>query len=86
MKNDDRKKVTILVNQKPHHVSGPSISAEEIRALAEAPDDYEVWKVIKNPDPEGQLPVDDQQVTGEIEIKSGDKFRVVPPGTFGVSR
>ena len=82
----DDKKVTILVNQTPHHIHATVITADQIRSLAEAPADYEVWKVIKNPDPEGQLPVDDQQVTGQIGIKSGDKFRVVPPGTFGVGQ
>ncbi len=76
-------KITIHVNQTPFHLEQTTISADEIRRLIQAPADYEVWKVIKSPDPEGQLPVDDLLVTGNIEIKSGDKFRVVPPGTFG---
>lgn len=75
--------ITILINQVPHHISGSTISADEIRQCAGADPEYEVWKVIKTPDPEGQLPVDDIQVKGIIEVKSGDKFRVVPPGTFG---
>ena len=75
--------ITILINQVPHHLTGGTVSAEEIRSLASADADYEVWKVVKSPDPEGQLPVDDVQVKGSIEVKSGDKFRVVPPGTFG---
>lgn len=76
-------KVTIHVNQTPFHLEQTEITAAEIRALVQAPSDYEVWKIVKSPDPEGQLPVDDTLVTGTIEIKSGDKFRVVPPGTFG---
>ncbi len=75
--------VTILINQVPHHLTTTTITADEIRKLAGADNDYEVWKVVKAPDPEGQLPVDDIQVKGSIEVKSGDKFRVVPPGTFG---
>ena len=75
--------ITILINQKPHHISSGTISADEIRQLADADLEYEVWKVIKAPDPEGQLPVDDIQVQGIIDVTSGDKFRVVPPGTFG---
>ena len=75
--------VTILINQVPHHITATTITADEIRKLAGADNDYEVWKVVKAPDPEGQLPVDDIQVKGSIEVKSGDKFRVVPPGTFG---
>ncbi len=76
-------KITILVNQKPHHIDHSTLSAAELRALAEAPGEYEVWKVVKSPDPEGKLPVDDVQVTGSIEATSGDRFRVVPQGTFG---
>lgn len=75
--------VTILINQVPHHLTTTTITADEIKKLAGADNDYEVWKVVKSPDPEGQLPVDDVQVKGSIEVKSGDKFRVVPPGTFG---
>jgi len=37
----------------------------------------------KIPDPEGQLPVDDIQITSPVEIKDGQQYRVVPPGTFG---
>jgi hypothetical protein len=74
---------TILVNQQPEHISGDTVTAAAIRGFAQAPANYEVWKVVKAPDPEGQLPVDDILVTDSIEVKSGDRFRVVPPGTFG---
>jgi hypothetical protein len=79
-----KEKITILVNQRPFHVNETTISADEIRGLIQAPSDYEVWKIVKDPDPEGQLPVDDIQITGTVEIKSGERFRVVPPGTFGM--
>lgn len=82
-KQEKNEKTTILVNQKPHHIEGHETSAEAIRGLISAPADYEVWHIIKSPDPEGQLPVDDEQVTGGITVKSGDRFRVVPSGTFG---
>jgi hypothetical protein len=82
MSHDDHK-VTIHVNQRPFHLEQTTITAAEIRGLIQAPQDYEVWKIIKQPDPEGQLPVDDILVTGTIDIANGDKFRVVPPGTFG---
>jgi len=82
-KKDCEKKITILINQVPHHITTNTISADEIRKLANAGEDYEVWKVVKAPDPEGQLPIDDVQIKGTIEVKSGDRFRVVPPGTFG---
>lgn len=78
-------KITIIVNQRPFKVENPTISAEEIKQKVQAPDDYEVWKVTNNPDPEGQLPVDDIQITDSVAVKSGDRFRVVPPGTFGLT-
>jgi hypothetical protein len=77
-------RVTILVNQKPFHVTSETLTPEEIRNLVKLPTAYEVWKIIKDPDPEGQLSVDDQQVTEPIRVHNGDRFRVVPPGTFGV--
>lgn len=76
-------KITILVNQQPHHIDSDTVDDTLLRQLAGAPDEYEAWQVVKSPDPEGQLPVDDVQVTKEIAVKSGDRFRVVPPGTFG---
>lgn len=81
----DNKTTTIIVNQREHKVSGDTITVPELQRLASAPGDYEVWQIIRNPDPEGQLPKDDVRVTGTIKIKNGDRFRVVPPGTFGSS-
>ncbi len=80
----DNQKVTILINQRPVHFDTSTLSPEDFRAAVKAPPDYEVWRVIQDPDPEGQLPVDDVQITAPVEIKSGERYRVVPPGTFGV--
>lgn len=79
------KKITITINKKPYHFAEDVISAQVIRDTVGADSDYEVWLIVKDPDPEGQLPENDQLITGDIEIKSGMRFRVVPPGTFGVS-
>lgn len=76
-------KVTILINQKPYHVDKTTLSPQEFRDLVGAPADYEVWQIVKDPDPEGQLPVDDKQITASAEVKSGNRYRIVPPGTFG---
>ncbi len=76
-------RITILINQRPHHLESPEVTPELLRGLAKLPADYEVWRVIGNPDPEGHLPKDDVQVTGPTTAKNGDRFRVVPPGTFG---
>ena len=77
------KKVTIHINNQVFHLETEHLSPEDFRRLVNLPDNYEVWKIIKSPDPEGSIPVDDIQITTNIEIKSGDKFRVVPAGTFG---
>ena len=77
------KKITVLINQRPYHFEVDHLGPDDFRQAVGAPSDHEVWLVVKAPDPEGQLPVDDVQVTGSVEIKSGQKYRVVPPGTFG---
>ncbi len=76
-------RTTIILNQRPFHFEDDTLAPAQFRAQVHAPDEYEVWKVVKCPDPEGQLPIDDIQVTAPVEIQSGERFRVVPPGTFG---
>jgi hypothetical protein len=82
----EHKKVTILINQHAFHLDRTTVSPQEFRDLVHAPADYEVWEIVKDPDPEGQLPVDDVQVTQPVEVKSGQRYRVVPQGTFGSPR
>jgi hypothetical protein len=79
----NKKKITIHINQKPYHFDQAVLSPDDFRAAVGAAKDYEVWLIVKNPDPEGQLPVDDVQITQPVEIKDGQRYRVVPPGTFG---
>lgn len=79
----EAKDITVIINQKPYHFDQTILTPDEIRATAGVPADYEVWLIVKSPDPEGQLPVDDEPVQGPIDIKSGMRFNVVPPGTFG---
>ncbi|MHB0987615.1 MAG: hypothetical protein ACYC3P_02995 [Bellilinea sp.] len=76
-------KITILINQTPYHFEQDTLSPQNFRDAVHAPGEYEVWQILKSPDPEGQLPKDDLQVTSEVLIKSGQHYRVVPPGTFG---
>ncbi len=75
--------VNILINQQPFKFDHDTLSPQEIRDAVGAAETYEIWQTVKSPDPEGQLPVDDIQITSEVTVKSGDRFRVVPPGTFG---
>ena len=78
-----KKKITIHINQKPYHFEESQLAPQDFRDAVGAPSDYEIWLINKSPDPEGQLPVDDIQITGPVEIKDGQRYRVVPPGTFG---
>jgi translation elongation factor EF-G len=78
-----QEKITININQRPVHFDQSVITPEQFRSAVSAAADYEVWKIVKDPDPEGQLPLDDVQITAPVEVKSGERFRVVPPGTFG---
>jgi len=80
MKNN---KVTIHINKRPFHFDKDTLTPQEFRDQVNAPADYEVWLIVKDPDPEGQLPVDDIQITSAVQIKNGQRYRVVPPGTFG---
>ncbi len=77
------KKITIHINQKPYHFEVSTLTPEDFRNAVGAPEDHEVWRIVKSPDPEGQLPVDDIQITGPVKIENGQRYRVVPPGTFG---
>jgi hypothetical protein len=76
-------KITIIINKKSYEVDKQVLVPEDFRKLVGAPADYEVWRIVGTPDPEGKPPVNDQQVTGPITVKDGERFRVVPPGTFG---
>lgn len=76
-------KITILINQRPFHFQKETLAPEDFRNAVSVSGDYEIWRTIRDPDPEGQLPTDDVQVTGLVTVKSGQRFRVVPPGTFG---
>lgn len=78
-----KKKITIHINQNPYQFEKIELSPEDFRSAVQAPNEYEVWLNVKSPDPEGQLPVDDVQITNVVSIKSGQRYRVVPPGTFG---
>ena len=79
----EKKKITIHINQNPFHFEQDILRPEDFRNAVGASPEYEVWRIIKSPDPEGQLPLDDVQITMPVEIKNGERYRVVPPGTFG---
>ncbi len=77
-------KITVVINQSPYHFDHDNLSPQDFRDAIHAPGDYEVWLILGSPDAEGQLPVDDTQITSVVPIKNGQRYRVVPPGTFGL--
>lgn len=81
--HDAERGVRIIINQTPFRFDTTTLEPKDFRQKVKAPDDYEVWKIVRDADPEGALPVDDIQITGAVTVKSGERFRVVPPGTFG---
>lgn len=78
-----KKKITISINKKHYQVEEGVMSREEFIVLSQLPNDYQVWQIVGKADPEGEIPVNDIQVTESVQVKDGEKFRVVPPGTFG---
>jgi len=79
----DKDKITILINQKPYHVETDSLTGAEIKGLADGPSDYLVVLVVKDPDP---VAGGDDKIIGDnqvVQLKSGMRFRIVNPGTFG---
>ena len=68
---ETKTKVTIIINKQPFHFTADELEPADFRKAVDAPADYEVWRVVKDPDPEGQLPIDDIQVTARTPIKRG---------------
>ncbi len=75
--------IKILINNRPFDAPKPSMNGREIKELAGEPIDYLLVLVVKDPDPvaggDDQI-INDEQV---VELKSGMRFRVVNPATFG---
>lgn len=77
-------KINIHINKEPYHFERSELTPQDFREAVGEPNDYEVWLIVKSPDPEGELPKDDIQITGPVQIQNGQRYRVVPPGTFGL--
>jgi len=77
------KKITILINQAPHEAPESSMTGNEIKELGGGPLDYWLIQVVKDPDEVAGG--DDKQIQDEevVDLKSGMRFRIVNPATFG---
>lgn len=80
---DNGKKITILINNTPYEAPSATMTGLEIKQLAGGPLDYWLILVVKSPDPVAGG--DDKQIQDEerLELKSGMRFRIVNPATFG---
>lgn len=75
--------ITILINQKPHKVTKSSMTGKEIKELGGGPINYLLVLVVKDPDP---IAGGDDKIIADgdsVELKSGMRFRIVNPATFG---
>lgn len=83
MKPMKPKKITITINRKVYHVEKPIMTGREIKELAGGPMDYWLILVVKKPDEVAGG--DDKKIADDesIELKSGMRFRIVNPATFG---
>ncbi len=80
---DKDKEITILINSTPHKAPKPAMTGREIKELGGGPMDYWLILVIKSVDPAAGG--DDKQIQDEevVDLKSGMRFRIVNPATFG---
>ena len=77
------KNIVILINNKPHKAPKPSMTGQEIKELGGGPENYLLVLVVKDPDP---IAGGDDKIIGNsdvIDLKSGMRFRIVNPATFG---
>lgn len=77
------KKITILINNHPYEAPRPAMTGKDIKELGGGPMDYWLILVINSPDPVAGG--DDKQIQDEevVDLKSGMRFRIVNPATFG---
>ena len=82
---DKDKKITILINNTSYEVPKAAMTGLEIKQLAGGPLDYWLILVVKSPDPAAGG--DDWQIQDEelVDLKSGMRFRIVNPATFGTA-
>lgn len=69
-------KFEIFVNNKRFTTDAEQLTGDQIKSLASAPTDYELFLVHGN----DSTPIGPNQT---VQIKNGEHFRAIPPGTFG---
>lgn len=77
------KTITILINNQPHKAPKPMMTGREIKELGGGPLEYLLVLVVGSPDP---VAGGDDKIINDndtVELKSGMRFRIVNPATFG---
>jgi Prokaryotic E2 family E/Multiubiquitin len=70
--------ITILVNEKPYHVTSDKMTGAQIKALASVPPENRLFLEVPGPGDDIFIP------DGEsIELKSGEQFYDLPRGVHG---
>ena len=86
MANDkkDNKSITIIINKPPPiKAPKPVMTGKEIKELGNGPQEYLLVLVVGEPD---EVAGGDDKIIADnesVELKSGMRFRIVNPATFG---
>ncbi len=75
---DSRRRIRIFINGDPHFATDPTMTGQELLALAGVSADNQIFLDV--PGPGDDLPVD---ATTPFKLRPGMKFYDVPVGTFG---
>ncbi len=76
MTDHGEEKITFFVNNKPVETLKDRLTGSEIKALANVPDDYELFHVQGD----NTVPVGNEQ---PVHLHNNEHFRAIPAGTFG---
>lgn len=75
--------INILINSKPFKAPKTPMTGREIKELGGGPVEYLLVEVVKDPDP---VAGGDDKIINDsdsVNLKSGMRFRIVNPATFG---
>ncbi len=68
--------VEVFINKVRCGFDHDNLTPQEIRAAVGSVDDFEVWQIIYNSDPESEILFDEIQITSAVAVKNGDRFRL----------
>lgn len=75
--------IIIHINSKPYEAPKPVMTGREIKELAKGPPEYLLVLVVGEPD---EVAGGDDKIIADnesVDLKSGMRFRIINPATFG---